>query len=132
MSLEPYQSRFVLARASIGLTARIVTSTLELPGRAIRAGLHLPATVVGMGARSYLQLTHFINDLAQEGDAVIDTLMPRREAQPTWATFDEDSVDDVSDADSEDYAIDDASDDAIAADYDDHDAPERDEDDRAV
>lgn len=104
MNIEPRESRFLLARASLGLTSRIVTSTLEFPGRAIRAGLHLPAAVVGAGARRYLQLTHLVNDLAQEGDAVIEALIPRRETQPSWATFDEDAT--SSDEESDDVGSD--------------------------
>lgn len=93
MSVEPRASRFVLARAGIGLAAQVVTTAVELPGRTIRAGLQLPATILGAGARSYLQLTHTVNGLAVKGDEVLELVFPPRKEQPAWATFDEDEED---------------------------------------
>lgn len=90
MSVEPRASRFVLARAGIGLAAQVVTTAIELPGRTVRAGIHLPAALLGAGARGYLQLTHTVNGLAVKGDEVLELVFPPRTAQPAWVTFDED------------------------------------------
>lgn len=92
MSVEPRASRFVLARAGIGLAAQVVTTAIELPGRTIRAGIHLPAALLGAGARGYLQLTHTVNGLAVKGDEVLELVFPPRTAQPAWVTFDEDEA----------------------------------------
>ena len=86
-------NRYVLARAGLGLAAVAVTSAMELPGKAIGATVRLPANVLGAGARSYLHLTHTVNELARQGDAVLGAVFPPKDSQPEWATFDEDLAD---------------------------------------
>ena len=83
-------NRYVLARAGLGLAAVTVTSAIELPGKALGATIRLPANVLGAGARGYLQLTHTVNELARQGDAVLGAVFPPKDEQPEWATFDED------------------------------------------
>lgn len=90
MSNPRPSNRYVLARAGIGLAAVTVTTAIELPGKALGATVRLPANVLGAGARGYLQLTHAVNELARQGDAVLGAVFPPNDEQPEWATFDED------------------------------------------
>lgn len=84
-------SRFVLARASVGLAAVTLDSALALPRKVVTGVVRLPATLVGAGARGYLHVTHTVNELAVQGDAVIGALLPPTKEKPEWATFDEDA-----------------------------------------
>ena len=90
MSNPRPSNRYVIARAGLGLAAVTVTSAIELPGKALGATVRLPANVLGAGARGYLQLTHTVNELARQGDAVLGAVFPPKDEHPEWATFDED------------------------------------------
>ena len=90
MSNPRPSNRYVIARAGLGLAAVTVTAAIELPGKALGATVRLPANVLGAGARGYLQLTHTVNELARQGDAVLGAVFPPKVEQPEWVTFDED------------------------------------------
>lgn len=102
---DPTQpSRFVLARASLGLASVAVSTALSMPRRVVESAVRLPAGIVGAGARTYLHVIHTVNELAVQGDAVIGAILPPKDENPEWATFDEDVelAEELRDADSDD------------------------------
>ncbi|WP_054816264.1 lipid droplet-associated protein [Nocardia arizonensis] len=75
-----------LARVAAGAAVYALEETRRLP----TAAMNFPITAISQLLQTSMHLQQFVTSLALKGDAVFDRLGNTREAQPEWATFDED------------------------------------------
>ncbi|HLS77607.1 MAG TPA: lipid droplet-associated protein [Nocardia sp.] len=75
-----------LARVAAGAAVYALEETRRLPSAAVK----FPITAISQILQTGMHLQQFVTSLALKGDEVFDRLVPATEAQPEWATFDED------------------------------------------
>ncbi|MEV6278079.1 lipid droplet-associated protein [Nocardia sp. NPDC051832] len=75
-----------LARVAAGAAVYALEETRRLPTTA----MNFPITAISQLLQTTMHVQQFVTSLALKGDAVFDRLGTGPEAQPEWATFDED------------------------------------------
>ncbi|MGW0245281.1 lipid droplet-associated protein [Nocardia goodfellowii] len=75
-----------LARVAAGAAVYALEETRRLP----TAAMNFPITAISQLLQTTMHVQQFVTSLALKGDAVFDRLGSGAEAQPEWATFDED------------------------------------------
>ncbi|WP_040798175.1 lipid droplet-associated protein [Nocardia higoensis] len=75
-----------LARVAAGAAVYALEETRRLPSAAVK----FPITAISQILQTGMHVQQFVTSLALKGDAVFDRLVPATDAQPAWATFDED------------------------------------------
>src|SRR5690606_29654862 len=75
-----------LARVAAGAAVYALEETRRLPSAAVK----FPITAISQILQTGMHLQQFVTSLALKGDEVFHRLVPATEAQPEWATFDED------------------------------------------
>ena len=85
MATAPYGVRLL-----VGAAVTAVEETLKLP----QTILMYPVTVASTVAHIVMKVQQDIAELVTKGDSALESILPPRDEQPEWATFDEDYADD--------------------------------------
>ena len=91
MATAPYGVRLLVGAAGTALE-----ETRKLP----QTILMYPMTIVSQVAHLVMKMQQDVADLLIKGDETLEQLFPPKDEQAGWATFDEDEVDVLDDADS--------------------------------
>lgn len=75
-----------LARVAAGAAVYAIEETRRLP----TAAMNFPITAISQMLQTTMHVQQFVTSLALKGDTVFDRLAGGPQAQPEWATFDED------------------------------------------
>jgi hypothetical protein len=89
MATAPYGVRLL-----VGVAATAVEETMKLP----QTILTYPMTLVSQVAQLVMKMQQDVADLVNKGDETLGTLFPPTDEQPEWATFDEDTSDEIPDS----------------------------------
>jgi hypothetical protein len=88
MATAPYGVRLL-----VGAAVTALDETRKLP----QTILTYPMTVASQVAQLVMKMQQDVADLVNRGDETLDNLFPAKDEQPEWATFDEDTYDDLGD-----------------------------------
>jgi hypothetical protein len=78
-------------RLLVGAAVTVVDETRKLP----QTILTYPMTLASQLAQTVMKMQQDVADLVNRGDEVLENLFPPRDEKPQWATFDEDTGDEL-------------------------------------